>query len=189
MTTASQQHHAPRWMVPFLAALIAALAAILGFATASAPAAGAAETRVGAINVGGEVLVEPPERVSAGQGRDATQNQPGFVVATGVAAKTGPEVQGGLNLFKHKSPQALRDSGWRDGDYFLRNEWKGNVKDTWKGNSSLLRQEMRNGKPIFDSYVDEAGELIPTGGFLSMERNVLINRGWTFDSELGAWVP
>jgi len=65
---------------------------------------------------------------------------------------------GGLNLFKHQSDQALRNSGWRDGDFFLKNDWKGSVKETWKGNSSLLRREMRNVNPIFDSYVDGSGK-------------------------------
>lgn len=89
MRTGSQQRHAPRWVLSFLAALIAALAAILGFTTASASATGVAETRVGAINVTGEVLVGPPEHIDAGQSRDAAENQPQVVVATGVAAKTG----------------------------------------------------------------------------------------------------
>ena len=104
-----------------------------------------------------------------------------------IAAEEG--TSGGLNLFKFGDATSTRGTGWRDGDYFLRNGWKGTVKDTWKGNSSLLRQEMGKGNPIFDSYVDGSGNLIPTGGFLNMERNVLINRGWTFDTSTGAWVP
>lgn len=74
-----------------VATLIVALAAILFGAPASASAAVGAETRVGAFNVAGEVLVEPPQHVSAGQqlGNDATGPQ--IVVATGVAAKSGDE--------------------------------------------------------------------------------------------------
>jgi hypothetical protein len=88
MTTGTQQRHARRWVLPFLAALIAALAAILGFTTASASAAGVAETRVGAFNVAGEVPVGPPQHVSAGQSRDAAEISHQIVVATGVATKT-----------------------------------------------------------------------------------------------------
>lgn len=109
--------------------------------------------------------------------------------AAGVAAKAGTEVKGGLNLFKFKDPTSLRSTGWRDGDYFLRDEWKGTPKATWRGNSSLVWQEMSSGKPIYSSYADGAGNLIPTKGFLAAERNVLINRGWNFDTSTGAWVP
>lgn len=80
------------WLPLFLAAVIVALAAILFGAATSASATGATATHVGAISHVGEVLVEPPQHVSAGQSRDAAENQPGFVVATGVAAKSVDEV-------------------------------------------------------------------------------------------------
>ncbi|MEZ5192622.1 MAG: Hint domain-containing protein [Nocardioides sp.] len=88
MTTGTQQTNSRRWLPVLQAALIAALAAILLGTTASASAAVGAETRVGAFNVAGEVPVEPPEHIAAGQrlGNDAAR--PVFVVATGVAAKT-----------------------------------------------------------------------------------------------------
>ncbi|MEZ5094658.1 MAG: hypothetical protein R2731_00065 [Nocardioides sp.] len=87
MTTGTQQTNSRRWLPVLQAALIAALAAILLGTTASASAAVGAETRVGAFNVAGEVPVEPPEHIAAGQrlGNDAAR--PVFVVATGVAAK------------------------------------------------------------------------------------------------------
>jgi len=88
MTTRTQQRSTPLWLLPFLAALIAALAAILGFTTASVSAAVGAETRVGAINVAGEVLVEPPQHVSAGQHPGPGLDQRPIVVATGVAANS-----------------------------------------------------------------------------------------------------
>lgn len=91
MSTGTQQTNSRRWVLPFLAALVAALAAILGISTASAQAAGVAENRVGAIDFVGEVLVGPPQHVSAGQSRDAAENRPGIVVATGVAAKTADD--------------------------------------------------------------------------------------------------
>ena len=85
----SQQTETPRGLLPSLAALIAALAAILGITTASASAAVEAEIRIGAISVSGEPAVEPPQHVPAGQGRDAGQTSHQIVVATGVAAEVG----------------------------------------------------------------------------------------------------
>ncbi len=95
MHSRSQQTEMRRWVLPFLAALIAALAAILLGTTASASAAGVAETRVGAFNVAGEVLVEQPQHITAGQRLGEAAPQPVFVVATGVAAKSGPLIKAG----------------------------------------------------------------------------------------------
>jgi hypothetical protein len=88
MTTRTQQRSTPRWVLVFPAALIAALAAILSGTTASASAAGVAENRVGALNVAGEVLVGPPEHITAGQRLGNHVAGPDFVVATGVATNT-----------------------------------------------------------------------------------------------------
>ena len=92
MTEVSRARTSTRWVLPFLAALIAALAAILLGTTASASAAGVGQTRVGAFNVVGEVLVGPPEHIAAGQRLGEAAPQADFVVATGVAAKTGDEL-------------------------------------------------------------------------------------------------
>lgn len=86
MTTGTQQTDSRRWLLPFLAAMVAALAAILLGTTASASAPVGAETRVGAFNVAGEVPVGPPERITAGQRLGNSVAGPDFVVATGVAA-------------------------------------------------------------------------------------------------------
>ena len=43
---------------------------------------------LGTINHTIELAVGPPQHIAAGQRRDATLQQPGFVVATGVATKT-----------------------------------------------------------------------------------------------------
>lgn len=86
MTSGSQQTETRRWLLPFLAALIVALSAILGLTTASASSGGVAETPVGALNVVAEVLVEPPQGASPGQRlREAPPHQE-TAVATGVAA-------------------------------------------------------------------------------------------------------
>ena len=96
---------------------------------------------------------------------------------------------GGLNLWKAGSEQALRAKGWRKGDYFFVFADQGSTKANWAMNSSLLRKAMREGKPIFDSYIDEVGNLIPATGFLNLERNLLINRSWKFNQCTGAWHP
>ena len=92
MTTGTQQTNSRRWLLPFLAALIAALAAILLGITSSASAAVGAETRVGAFNVAGEVPVGPPQHESPGQRLGEAAPQAEFVVATGVAANGGSRI-------------------------------------------------------------------------------------------------
>jgi hypothetical protein len=74
-----------RLVLPFLATMIAALAAILRFTTASASADGVTENRVGPFNVAGEVLIEPPEHVFAGQHTGRTEESVETAVATDVA--------------------------------------------------------------------------------------------------------
>ena len=61
---------------------------------------------------------------------------------------------------------------------------QGSPKANWKQNSGVLRQEMAKGKPIRDaSPGDTAGQ------FLNAERNLLKNRGWTFDPQTNYWMP
>ena len=98
-------------------------------------------------------------------------------------------VKGAVNLFKFNSAQALKARGWKEGDSFLHLPNQGTAKLNWAQNSSRLREAMRSGKPIFDSYIDEAGNLIPTRGFLNAERELFKNRGWTFNTTTGAWHP
>ena len=91
MTTRTQQTNPRRWVLLFLAALVAVLATILSAATASAATTGVAQTRVGASAVAVEILVGPPEHIRAGQrlGNYAAGHE--LMVATGVAAKTVDE--------------------------------------------------------------------------------------------------
>ena len=86
MTTRSQQTEMRRWLLPFLAALIAALAVILAGSPASADERGVSQNRVGAISRAVEVLVEPPQHETAGQHPGRAEDSAGIVVATGVAA-------------------------------------------------------------------------------------------------------
>ncbi|MDR4519852.1 MAG: hypothetical protein R3E36_04500, partial [Nitrosomonas sp.] len=61
---------------------------------------------------------------------------------------------------------------------------QGSPKANWKQNSSVLRQEMGKGQPIRDaSPGDTAGQ------FLNAERNLLKDRGWTFDPKTNYWNP
>ena len=82
---------APRWLLGFLAAIVAVLAIVGLAATACATTTtttATAETRVGAFNVDGEALVGPPEHLPAGQRLGNKAAAPDIVVATGVAANT-----------------------------------------------------------------------------------------------------
>jgi RHS repeat-associated protein len=97
--------------------------------------------------------------------------------------------RGGLNLYKWKDPTSTRASGWREGDRLLTVPWKGSSKATWAENASRLRREMRSGEPIYETYVDSAGNQIRTEGFLNAERNLLSNHGWEYDPGTRAWTP
>ncbi|MBX9729608.1 MAG: hypothetical protein K2X31_11935 [Sphingopyxis sp.] len=60
----------------------------------------------------------------------------------------------------------------------------GSPKANWQQNAGVLREEMRLGKPIRDaSPGDTAGQ------FLNAERNLLRDRGWTFDPKTNYWNP
>jgi hypothetical protein len=86
MTTRTQQANSRRWVLPFLAALVAVLT-IVGLAgSASATSSPTAGTRVGASAGVVEVPVEPPEHIAAGQRLGEVVAGPQIVVATGVAA-------------------------------------------------------------------------------------------------------
>jgi RHS repeat-associated protein len=58
----------------------------------------------------------------------------------------------------------------------------GSPKANWHQNSGVLRQEMNRGLPIRDASVGDTG-----GQFLNAERNLLQDRGWTFDGSY--WNP
>ena len=60
----------------------------------------------------------------------------------------------------------------------------GAAQTEWKVNSGLLRQEMGNLRPIRDASVGNSG-----GMYLNAERNLLQDRGWTFDANSSLWMP
>lgn len=89
-TAASQETTSRRWVLPFLAALVAVLATILSSATASAATTPGAETRVRASQSVAEDIARPPDDIRAGQRLGEVVAGPQIVVATGVAANAGP---------------------------------------------------------------------------------------------------
>jgi hypothetical protein len=60
----------------------------------------------------------------------------------------------------------------------------GSPKANWQQNSGVLRSEMNRGVPIRDASPGDSG-----GQFLNAERNLLMDRGWTFDSGTNFWGP
>jgi hypothetical protein len=64
----------------------------------------------------------------------------------------------------------------------------GNPQDNWYQNASALREEMANGAPIRDAspYIELR---VGPPSFLDAERNVLINHGWSYDSDTKYWIP
>ena len=70
------------------------------------------------------------------------------------------------------------------GEYKLRWPPSGTVKSDWKINSGFLRQELGKGNPIRDASIGDTG-----GMYLNAERNLLRDRGWSFDASTGYWNP
>lgn len=97
--------------------------------------------------------------------------------------------EGGLNLYKWKSPASMSPTGWKNGDYFLYLPKQATTKLLWKANYSSLRYEMSLKKPIFETHIYPNGNLIPTQGFLNAERFTLDFRGWKYNPEKAAWMP
>ena len=60
----------------------------------------------------------------------------------------------------------------------------GNPKANWAQNSGVLREQMARGQPIRDVSPGDT-----SGAFLNAERNLLQDRGWTFDSNTNFWNP
>jgi len=48
---------------------------------------------------------------------------------------------------------------------------------------------MSRGLPIRDAFADSAGNLINNTGFLRAERNLLQDRGWTYNPSTTMWHP
>ena len=61
---------------------------------------------------------------------------------------------------------------------------QGSPKANWTRNSGVLRQEMDKGQPIRDASPGNTA-----GQFLNAERNLLKDRGWSFDPRTNYWMP
>ena len=61
---------------------------------------------------------------------------------------------------------------------------RGSPKANWHQNAGVLREEMKRGLPIRDASPGDRG-----GQFLNAERNLLRDRGWTFDPNKNLWMP
>jgi hypothetical protein len=60
----------------------------------------------------------------------------------------------------------------------------GNPKTNWYQNAGVLRSEMKRGLAIRDASPNDTN-----GVFLNAERNLLRDRGWTFDHTTNYWIP
>jgi len=66
----------------------------------------------------------------------------------------------------------------------------GSPKANWARNAGVLRSEMARGAPIRDASVNPlTGALQDNTGFLRAERNLLQDRGWTYDASTHFWNP
>ncbi|MGD8839061.1 MAG: RHS repeat-associated core domain-containing protein [Gammaproteobacteria bacterium] len=107
------------------------------------------------------------------------------VPGTSTALKAAKLSKGGDRLVIGRGKDLAKPGELKPGEFKL--EWPSKLPDfkgEWKTNSSLLRQQMRNGKPIRDASPGDKGGL-----FLNAERNLLENRGWKFDDKSNFWTP
>jgi hypothetical protein len=77
----------------------------------------------------------------------------------------------------------------RAGEQKLNLPDQGSPKANWAQNSSKLRETMRLGRSIRDVSVDASGNLKNNTGFLRAERNLLLEKGWTYDPKTTTWNP
>ena len=126
---------------------------------------------------------------------NASDMQKTAMVAAATASIFGPG--GGGTLVIGKMDDLAR--GVRSGERTLVPRMSndlGSPAANWRRNSGLLREEMAKGKPIRDASVDpRTGALLDdrkangSGSFLTMERNLLRDRGWTYDPRTQHWNP
>ncbi len=124
-----------------LALLLVALTTVAVGSSSSASAALPAETRVGAFNIAGEVLVEPPQQESPGQRLGEAATGVVDAVATGVAAKTVDDIL--------PTPQV----GSTKLQNLVNNLYKGTTNPNRVGNGTTM-----------DAIRNEIATGVPTGG-------------------------
>jgi hypothetical protein len=168
---------------------VGAIAATMPAAT-GAVARGTSKFEEAAANSGANIeraVIQEQQAASAVQ-RATTAEATAAESAAAQRAEAAKD--GGLNLFKWKSPTTETAEGWKKGDYMLFLPDKGNAAANWAQNERVLLEEMQRGKPIFDSFRDPvSGMQITTQGFLGKERALLEQNGWIYDAATGAYHP
>src|SRR5687768_301914 len=150
---------------------------LLAAAPASAAVAASIENRASGLQSGSNNLVGTELRLSEEAVRKKVALAYDLASDDAVAARGGLVIGRGADLAK---PGALRA-----GEYALKWDSKlPNFKAEWAENAGRLREVMRQGNPIRDASVGNTG-----GIFLNAERALLKDRGWTFHSPSGYWMP
>jgi RHS repeat-associated protein len=97
------------------------------------------------------------------------------------AAKSVPEAE---RLVIGRGADLAKPGALGPGEFKLSWPPTGTVQSEWKVNSGLLRQEMRNMRPIRDASIGN-----DRGMYLNAERYLLKDRGWTLDEGTSLWMP
>lgn len=107
----------------------------------------------------------------------------GMAAARGI--ERSAEVAKGEALVIGRGKDLAQADALRVGEYKLGWESKlPNWKAEWKENAGRLREVMSQGRPIRDASPGNTG-----GMFLNAERNLLKDRGWSFDAKTNYWNP
>jgi hypothetical protein len=171
-----------------LVLLLAALTALLvtgcaGVTTTSGSTRVGAQNRVWAFTP----AAQPPAPPTTSQ---SSCSRPGFTapavgLASGFCVAT-EEAGAASRLVIGRTSDVTAPGALQPGEYTLLDRLTPNLGDpqlNWIRNSSVLRQELRSGiAQIRDASPGNTG-----GQFLNAERNILMNRGWTFDSSTSTW--
>lgn len=164
--------------------LLAALTALLLTTASSALAAAGAQNGVRAFTEASQahagLIASESSCTRQGSIDSIARPVAGFCVAA-------EEGAGGLSrLVIGRTSDLTAPGALQPGEYTLLDRLTPDLGDpqlNWIRNSSVLRQELRSGiTQIRDASPGNTG-----GQFLNAERNILMNRGWTFDSSTSTW--
>ncbi|MGD7708309.1 hypothetical protein [Microlunatus sp. Y2014] len=178
MTTRTQQPTTRRWVLVYLAALVAVLATLLSSVSASAATPGVAETRVGASSVVVEPLVGPPEHIAAGQRLGNEAPRVVTVVATGVAANAGVRA---LPAF----PKAL-SGGPANTHVYLGVR---NGKPVYGGITTNIGRRSSQHGDRFDQLRQVTTEPLTRGQARSVEQALIVRNGAGFENKINSISP
>jgi hypothetical protein len=129
----------------------------------------------------------PANAAFAAAGADSTPAGSSESVDIALRGFSAAEDAGGLSRLVIGRTEDLQAPGaLQPGEYTLLDRLQeplDSAQAYWNRNSSVLRQELRSGiTQIRDASPGDSG-----GQFLNAERNVLRNRGWTFDAATSTW--